>query len=70
MKHLIGLAGAGLLLNLLAGVAGAAEPVDERIAQAVLPLPADLQAGATVVFLRSCNGRAQGASPRHQFHGV
>jgi hypothetical protein len=56
MKHLIGLAGASLLLNLLAGAAGAAEPVEDQIAQAVLPLPADLQAGATVVSYDPASG--------------
>jgi len=48
MKHLNGLAGASLLLTFFAVAATAAEPVDERIAQAVLPLPRDLQAGASV----------------------
>ena len=56
MRHFIGLAGASLLLNLLAGAAGAAEPVDEQIAQAVLPLPADLQAGASVVSYDPATG--------------
>jgi hypothetical protein len=54
MKHFIGLAAISLLL--LAGVAGAEAPVEERIAQAVLPLPADLQAGATVVFYDPATG--------------
>ena len=56
MKQLIGLAGASLFLNLFAGAAAAAESVDERIAQAVQPLPADLQAGATVVFYDPATG--------------
>ncbi len=47
MKRFIRLAGMSLVL--FAAAAGAAEEVDERIAQAVQPLPADLQAGATVV---------------------
>jgi len=48
MKHLICLAG-GLVLSTVLGLA--ADPalsVDEQISQAVLPLPADLRAGATV----------------------
>lgn len=54
MKHFIGLAGISLLLFAVA--AGAAEAVDERIAQAVQPLPADLQSGATVVFYDPATG--------------
>ena len=56
MKHFIGMAGASLLLNLFAVAAGAAEPVDAQIAQAVQPLPADLQAGATVVSYDPATG--------------
>ena len=54
MKRFIGLAGMSLLL--FAGAAGAVEPVDEQIAQAVQPLPADLQAGATVVSYDPATG--------------
>ena len=56
MKHLFGLAGASLLLNLFAGATATAEPVDDQIAQAVLPLPEDLQAGATVVSYDPATG--------------
>jgi len=56
MKHLFGLAGASLLLNLFAGATATAEPVDDQIAQAVLPLPEDLQAGATVVTYDPATG--------------
>jgi hypothetical protein len=56
MKHVIGLAGASVLLNLFAVVTATAEPVDDQIAQAVLPLPEDLQAGATVVTYDPATG--------------
>ena len=56
MKHVIGLAGASLLLNLFAVATATAESVDDQIAQAVLPLPEDLQAGATVVTYDPATG--------------
>lgn len=56
MKRLIGLIGATLLLNLFAVATAAAESVDDQIAQAVLPLPEDLQAGATVVTYDPATG--------------
>jgi len=56
MKRLIGLAGATLLLNLLVAATATAESVDDQVSQAVLPLPEDLRAGATVVSYDPATG--------------
>ena len=49
MKRLTLVAGATLLWSLFVVATAAAESVDDQIAQALQPLPQDLQAGATVV---------------------
>lgn len=55
MKRVIGLAGVTMLLTLF-GVAASGETVDDQVAQAVLPLPMDLRAGATVVMYDKTTG--------------
>jgi len=56
MKRLIGLAAATVFLSLFVVATAAAESVDDQIAQAVMPLPEDLQAGATVVTYDPATG--------------
>ena len=55
MKRMIALVGGLVLTNLLGVAADPALSVDEQIAQAVLPLPTDLRAGATV-YTYDANG--------------
>ena len=56
MERLIRLAGALVLLSLFVVATATAESVNDQIAQAVLPLPEDLQAGATVVTYDPATG--------------
>lgn len=56
MKCLIGLAGVIMLLNHGAVATAQSVAVDEQVAQAVLPLPQDLRAGATVVKYDAATG--------------
>ena len=49
MKHWIGLIGALVLTNLQPLAMAATQSADDQIAEAVLPLPEDLRAGASVV---------------------
>jgi len=49
MNRFIGLFGALLLANLFPLATAANQSVEEQVAEAVLPLPEDLRAGATVV---------------------
>ena len=49
MKRCVGLVGALLLTNLFAVAWAATQSVEDQITEAVLPLPEDLRAGATVI---------------------
>ena len=49
IQKMTGLAGAAVLVNLFLAAPVLAATAEEQIAQAVLPLPEDLRAGATVV---------------------
>ena len=49
MKRFVGLVGVLMLANLIPVAAAATQSVEDQIAEAVLPLPGDLRAGATVV---------------------
>ena len=56
MKRLIGSAAATVFLSLFVVATAVAESVDDQIAQAVMPLPEDLQAGATVAAYDPATG--------------
>jgi hypothetical protein len=56
MKRIIGLASAVVWVNLFTPATALAASVDEQVAQAVLPLPEDLRAGATVVSYDAATG--------------
>jgi len=49
MKRFIGPVGVFMLANLIPVATAATQPVEDQIAEAVLPLPEDLRGGATVV---------------------
>jgi len=49
MKRFVGLVGALILTNLAPVATAATQSVEDQITEAVLPLPEDLRAGATVV---------------------
>ena len=56
MKCLLGVAGIIVLLSPFAVATAQSVSVDEQVAQAVLPLPKDLRAGATVVTYDAATG--------------
>src|SRR5947209_5194494 len=56
MKRLIGFAAAVVLLSPFAPATAGAQSVEDQVAKAVLPLPEDLRAGATVVTYDPATG--------------